>query len=282
MVKFMEDFLSAMANEGIGTLQEICADLVRTTFHFENLFGPFFPEGATANAYYGMSLFLTGLLTLKLLWKGWNTYILWQGGDPENAPGELLKGAVWAEVVAVGFPLAYDIGTEVVLEIVDTVLGYFNLSVSLGDTWTEVGQTISGMIGSASFMLVFLVLVYVILLVILFFKMLSQGAELFVFRLGVPLAVVGLVSSDGGLFTNYMQMLLKELLTIMVQYGCVILGVKAMLSASISGVVAGLALEIVAFAAPKLLSQVLVPKGSGGAMQKISTVAMAVRTFAAM
>lgn len=167
----------------------------------------------------------------------------------------------------------------VALEIVHTVVSFFNLS---GSGWNSGSALIDalGNVASAGSYSVLLGLIFGILYIILVIVMLKQGAELLVFRLGIPLAAIGLVNSDGGAWTGYIQMLFKQVFSVMVQYFCVVVGIAVYCSGGgVTSSFAAIALEIMAFAAPKLLSQVLIP-GGGGVAQKVTAVTTVIRTFA--
>lgn len=278
--KFQKDFLDSIINDWLAAIQGICDDIATKTFHFEKLFGDAISSTAVEQAYNAMYMICCTLLVLKLLWKGWNVYILWSGGDPEVAPGELLKNSAWAIVVTAAFPLGYDIGINIALEIVHTVVSFFSLS---GTGWNSGSALIDalGNVASAGSYSVLLGLIFGILYIILVIVMLKQGAELLVFRLGIPLAAIGLVNSDGGAWTGYIQMLFKQVFSVMVQYFCVVVGIAVYCSGGgVTSSFAAIALEIMAFAAPKLLSQVLIPGGGGGVAQKVTAVSTVIRTFA--
>ncbi|MBO5282193.1 MAG: hypothetical protein J6B43_03565, partial [Lachnospiraceae bacterium] len=147
-----------------------------------------------------------------------------------------------------------------------------------GDSMEQLGAAVYNLTSAGGFMLI-MGLIYVIVLIMLILRMLAQGTELFVFRLGIPFAAIGLVDSDGGAWTNYIQMLFKQVFTVMVQYFCIVLGAKVLAPGTTEALAVGIAFEVTAFAAPKLLSQVLIPKGGGGMMQGVNTLSMVVRTF---
>lgn len=271
-----------MVTEWLGGIQEICGDLFRTSFYIETLVDSILSPVANTSAYEAVYFYCSMLLVIKLLWKGWNVYVLWSNGSPEVSPGELLKGAAWAIVVTAAFPLAYDVGIAIAMELVNTVLNSFQLpsvSLSAPDLISQIGTIITSL-KDTGVLMVFAALVFIILLILLIFRILGQGTELFIFRLGVPIAAIGLVDSDGGAWSNYIQILFKQIFSVMVQYFCIVIGIKTMLLATIKALAVGIAFEITAFATPKLLSQVLTPKTGGHGAQTVSTLAMVVRTFA--
>lgn len=277
---FFEDFLDNLVNAWLSALSSVIENVANKAFFFETLFG----DNLTfdfQSAFDAVYLICATALVLKLLWKGWKTYIMWDGGDPEVSPTELLKGAGKAIVATVAFPLLYEIGIHVALEIVQTVLVYFRVD-GLSNTSLLILAVFNGVDKVAEYF-TFSGILFVILYIVLLFTMLKNGAELLVFRLGVPIAAIGLVNSDGGAWNSYVQMLLKQVFTIMVQYFCVVGGVAVFASNDgIMTCLGGIALLLTAFSAPTVLSQVLMPKSGGGITQKVTTVATVVRTFAAV
>lgn len=278
--KFQKDLINNVINEALELLQLICADLAEKTFFFEKLFGDGLYTNAFEMAYDMMYMMCCTLLVLKLLWKGWNVYVLWNGGDPEVAPGELLKNSAWAIVVSAGFPLVYEIGVKTALYIVETVLLFFNMDGLGSDTSSLLINTLTDILEAGDVTLL-LSIFFSIMVVVLHFRMLRQGAELLIFRLGVPLATIGLVNSDGGAWPGYIQVLLKQGFSVMAQYFCIVVGVAVYCSdGGIYGYAGGIALVMTAFAAPKLLSQFVIPNGGGGGMaQKVSAVSNVIRIF---
>lgn len=279
--KFQKDLLDNLVNGFLELLQVLCDDLAEKTFFFESLFGSGLSANTVELAYAVVYGFCSTLLVLKLLWKGWNVYVLWSGGDPEVAPGELLKNSAWAICVTVAFPLVYEIGVEIARDIAETVVAVFNVSGLGSNVGNLIEDNLSNLSDAAS-LTILMSLFFSFMVIALHIRMLRMGAELLIFRLGVPLAAIGLVNSDGGAWPNYIQVLLKQVFSIMVQYFCIIVGMAVYCSnGGIYGWCGGYALLMTAFSAPKLLNQFLVPSGGNGGMsQKITAVSTVIRTFA--
>ena len=118
--------------------------------------------------------------------------------------------------------------------------------------------------------------VYTVVLVCAYVQMVFRGIELLVYRLGVPLAVVGFIDSDDGVWKGYIQALFRQLATVLVCYVLTMLGMAVMSSLGWLNLIVGIALEFDAFKAPKMLSQFLIPSGGGGGkMQIVYTAARA-------
>ena len=285
IVEALEGFYTDLTSQYLTEMQTVFSGLFRSAFFLESAFGvdqAVLSPAILQQGYrviYGVCLML---FVIKLLTKGWSIYILWRDGDPEVPPGDLLTGAGWAVIVAVGFPLIYEIAVNVVFYLVDTVLAVFPSAVSAGSSTgnlLEDVQTIFSSYASFGGFTLIAGIGYIIAVIILFFQMLGRGAELLVYRLGVPIAAVGLINSDGGAWNNYLQLLLKQMFTSMIQYFCLAVSMRVLSSVTLGSIVVGIALEVAAFSAPKMLSSVLTPKGGGGFGQKVSTVAMVVKTF---
>lgn len=283
---FIQDLLNNFFRAFLEALKEAVGSLFKSAFLIETLPGLDSTVLSTSvvqsmtRAVYG---FMILLLALKLIWKGWNVYILWRDGEAETPPGELVIGAVYALVAAAAFPLIYEGAVSVVMEIAKAVLeatgwaGYdFSGSPDILGFAIDLIDTIGRNMVSS-----FIALVFILAVIVLIFKLLSKGAELLLWRLGFPIAAVGLVNSDGGAFKAYAQICLKELATVLAQYFCLLMGICIASSGSVTGLLLGVVFETTGISAPKLLAQFLSPSGGGGMTQKISTVAMVARTFGA-
>lgn len=282
---FLEDLLKAMVDEILGGLQNLFGDLFHCTFFIEDTIGlsdTVLTAESISAAYGALYTFMVCLLILKMLWKGVNVYILWRDGESETPPGEMILGTILAMVTAVAFPLLYGVAVTVAREILDTVCA---IMFSAYPGWiadcldfVKMMFTPEGNALTNSLLMLLLALVYLFIYIAMVFVMLKQGAELLIYRLGVPLAVVGLVNSDGGSWKPYIQTFYRMLATAIVRFFCLYLGMHLAANFSPMGMILGIVFTILAFTAPILIGQFLAPKGSG-AMQKVHTFAMAVRAF---
>lgn len=111
-----------------------------------------------------------------------------------------------------------------------------------------------------------LLLIYLILYVIMYLKLLARGVEMLFLRWGLPIASIGLINSDGGIFPSYVQLLLKQMATSMLQVVAMFLSFYIVMDFSLTSILLALAMIGVAFRAPVLLSQVLAPQRQGGGL----------------
>ena len=60
-------------------------------------------------------------------------------------------------------------------------------------------------------------LVFVIVYFILYFQFLMRGLEILILRVGIPLACVGLIDNDKGVFKPYMSKFFQSALSVVIQ-----------------------------------------------------------------
>lgn len=284
IIGFISKCMDQWCRQFVEFLSGLAEDVFRSAFKIETWSGldeTVLSTAVVKNMLLAMYAFLILLLAVKVISKGWKVYVLWRDGEAENSPVEYLVGAIFALATALAFPLLYDGAVDITMEIGNalfSVTGWaafgsdadsiFGIALDLFD-W--IGNNSNGLV-------IFAGLMFFILLLVLYFKMLVKGVELLIWRLGVPLAAVGLVDSDGGCFKPYIQVFIKELAAVLAQYVCLVLGVLIASGATIGSMLVSFAFMIAGISAPKLLSQFMAPGGGGGA-QKISTAAMVIRTF---
>lgn len=283
---FLEDLLKALVDEILGGLQNLFGDLFHCTFFLEDMIGlggtVLTPESISAG-YGALYAFMVCLLIAKLLWKGINVYILWRDGESETPPGEMVLGAILAIITAVAFPILYELSVSIAREILDTLCaamfseypGWIEDCLDfVKSMFTPQGNALTN-----SLLMLWLAILYLIVYLAMIFVMLKQGAELLIFRLGIPFAAIGLVNSDGGSWKPYIQTFFRMLATAVVRFFCLYLGMHLYASFDLAGTIVGIIFTMLAFSAPTLLAQFLAPKGGGGTMQNIQALASVVKAF---
>jgi hypothetical protein len=96
--------------------------------------------------------------------------------------------------------------------------------------------------------------------------------EIFILRVGLPLACVGLMDSDNGAFRTYIQKFFQSTLAVLVQIVLAKMGVALMLNTHVFW---GLAALLLALRTPRFLQEfIIVSGGHGGG---IGTVYQSVR-----
>ena len=103
-------------------------------------------------------------------------------------------------------------------------------------------------------------LVFVISYFMLYFQFLMRGLEIMILRIGVPVACVGLLDNDKGVFKNYMMKFFQSAFSVVVQIALCKLGVGMMMNMSVFW---GIACIVLAIKTPRFLSEFMVPAGGG-------------------
>lgn len=277
--------LDTMINSWMVPLAEAIPNVAWSAFYIESFAQESETLRGAGQALEVLRVYLVFLLGVKLLWKGWNVYVLWRQGDPDVAPAEMLIGAAQAIAVTVLMGIAYPLLVTISTDLVDVVLQALPMSVPQGievlpdDSTVDILLKTLGQGLGGTLLIAVVNLVLSIQFIILYFKLLWQGAELFIWRLAVPIAAVGLVNSDGGAWNNYAMLLIKQTLFLMLEYFCMTLGMRIAIGGEIIDVLLGIIFCSVAIGSSALLNQVLIPRGGSGVSQKLSTAAMMVRSF---
>lgn len=119
----------------------------------------------------------------------------------------------------------------------------------------------------------FAVVTYGIMLLVINYQLLLRGAELLIFRLGIPFASLDLVNSDGSIWKNYINILFRMMLLSIAQVFCMVIGLLIFVDGSITWAIA---FELAAVSGPKLMAQFF-PAQSSGLSQKAAAVASVAR-----
>jgi hypothetical protein len=210
--------------------------------------------------------FGVSLIVLKFLKKGFEQYILWTEGDADSDPLILLTGFLKALAIAVSFPTLYGWLAEIIEDLTDQLIKTISNGME-----TDFTAVITG-ISSAGLFTAIVSLIFFICLFLLYLQFLSRGLEIFILRVGLPLACVGLMDSDNGVFRTYIQKFFQSTLAVLVQIVLVKMGVALMLNTHVFW---GLAALLLALRTPRFLQEfIIVSGGHGGG---IGTVYQSVR-----
>lgn len=249
---FLEDFLGGIDD----TINFAFETLAHHTLMIEQSVGLQFSNfNVEAISSYIMG-FAVVLIILKFLKKGFDTWIAWTD-DPSSDPIILTTNLLKALVCALSFPILYGWLVDVVEELTDGILSVLSLQ-----NVTNLAGALISLVSAATLSGMVFVLVYVILLVILYIKFLVRAVEIFVVRMGFPLACVGMLDSNGGVFSGYLNKLFQAVLSVVVQIVLAKLSITFLMS---SHIIWAIVFAMVAIKSPKLLQElVYTPAGGGG------------------
>lgn len=207
------------------------------------------------------------LIVLKFLKKGFETYVLWTEGDSDADPLLLLTNFFKALAVAVSFPVLYGWLVEIVNEMTNKLLSAIGIGMQ-----EDFSTLISG-IASAGLFTAIVSLIFFIVFFFLYVQFLMRGLEMLILRIGLPVACVGLLDSDKGVFRTYMQKFFQSTFSIIIQIALAKLGVGLMLNAHVFW---GLAAVMLSVRTPKFLQEFMITSG-GNPSGAMGTVYQTVR-----
>ncbi|MBD5480364.1 MAG: hypothetical protein HDR14_13950 [Lachnospiraceae bacterium] len=249
----------ALLNGAIAFIDEMLQELVSMTLYADR-----YMLSAGGNSMVGtlfdiMLGFGVSLIILKFLKKGFACYVMWTEGDPDTEPSGLVLRFVEAVVVAVCFPTLYRWLAEVTEEIIDQLMAAIGVSTNYDwQAWVN-GISSLGLV-TAIFGLVFIICYFM-----LYFQFLMRGLEITILRIGLPMACVGLLDNDKGVFKAYMNKFFQSTFAVVIQICLCKLGVGMMLNIGFNmNMFWGVACIVLAIKTPAFLRDFLVPTGGGG------------------
>ena len=204
--------LEFFLTDALNTLDKWLGDLTKTAFYAQEFLTDTIGLNF-AGLFKVTYIFGIYLIILKLLKKGFEVYILWSEGDADMDPFILFTGFIKAIVVAITFQEIYGYAIDISLDFLNRILNVMN-SAHAG---TEISVKIVAKLISGGFTMMVIGFIYYIMFEILYMKFCRRGMEILILKLGVPLAAVGLMDSDGGVFKPYIKKFLQEILTVILQ-----------------------------------------------------------------
>lgn len=212
--------------------------------------------------------FGVSLIVLKFLKKGFETYVMWTDGDADEEPISILTNFFKALAVAVCFPTLYGWMAGIIQDMTTKLINAIGASTAAGwESW------VAG-IASAGLVTAIFALIFVVVYFILYFQFLMRGLEIMILRVGVPLACVGLIDNDKGVFKAYLNKFFQSMLAVLIQLCLCKLGVGLMLNMHVFW---GVACMVLAVKTPKFLQDFLITTGGGGGGAVVNNVYHSVR-----
>lgn len=198
--------------------------------------------------------FSISLIVLKFLKKGFDTYISWTEGDSDTPPLIFITYFARALITAISFPILYDWLIGVSKDIAIQFMTALNMSEQ---------YSIISSLTSLTFMSLFsaiLALIALVLVFLLYIQFLMRGVEMLILKLGFPLACIGLVDSDKGVFAPFMKKFFQSIVTVIVQIALTKLAILLIATAQI---IQATAVLLVALRTPKFLSEFMLTVNNG-------------------
>lgn len=255
MEKILLLLIIALLNGSLVYMDSLLKDIIPISLYAEKYMTLTTGANLLEDLYEIVFSFGVALMILKFLKKGFEIYVLWTDGDPDEEPLFLLTNFFRAMAIAVCFPTIYSWLGNMVEDLTNRLLGVIGQSTQY-DWALWVNALESAGLVTAVFGLIFIVCFF-----ILYFQFLMRGLEMFILRVGIPLACTGLLDNDKGVFRAYAQKFTQSMLAVVIQIALAKLGVGLMLQ---NHVFWGMACMMLAIRTPRFLSDFLITTGGGG------------------
>lgn len=204
------------------------------------------------------------LLVLKVMNEAFQTYILYQNGDPDADPTNLLIRTAQAVAVIATLPeiviFIFNFGNKVVLDVANLSTGQTDIT-----TWAAMA---AGAIATAGLPIIILCIVVLMLFLVIAIQSLIRGGELALMAVLGPIMALNLTANNRNIWSAWF----KQLVIICTSQGIQLFMVKGALGLVTTGVLADTGLLTV-FAwlwvtvkVPKYLQQFAYSSGFSGAV----------------
>lgn len=266
--------IAAIIDSSLLLMDELTTNLWLTVFKVESMIpNPYFSSFIynLKTAFYAVAV---SLLIIKFLKKLFEIYALWTEGDPDVHPMQLVINFVKAMVVSLCFPYLWGLFVDVGKELLDKGLEALNGDGSFAELWGQANWTSFGIIPTL-FGAIFIIMGFVTT-----FKFMKRGIEVSLMLVGVPLACIGLLDNDKGVFASYFNQCSKLLITTLFQILVFKLGISLALTSGLwDGVIYvipwAIACLMLVHGIPAIMQEFMIPRNqSGGIMSKAYSIGM--------
>ncbi len=250
----------AVLNSSVALIDEMLSDLIPLTLHADQYMIGIGSGSMVEVLFEIISGFGVSLIILKFLKKGFACYVMWTDGDPDSDPLHLVTRFIQAIAVTVCFPVLYEWLADIVAGLTEELLTAIGGSTNYDwQAWVD-GLSSAGIV-TAIFGLVFMISYF-----LLYFQFLMRGLEIMILRIGLPIACVGLLDNDKGVFQSYMMKFFQAAFSVVIQISLCKLGVGMMMNMRMFW---GIACIVLAIRTPRFLSEFMVPTGSNGVVNNV-------------
>lgn len=264
----MESILTGLISSIIGGADNVINSafngLIDMCFNAENYITSNF--GSTVIDFSGLKALILSLsislIVLKFLKKGFDMYVMWTDGESDTPPLTYIVYFIRAIVVAISFSVLYEWLVQIASSFGNSILSVMNFNNNISLTTLIASVATNGLFTAI------VALIAMILLFVLYIQFLMRSLEMFVLKLGFPLACVGLVNPDGGVFKSYSEKLIKSVLTVLIQI--IICKIAIILIMNVK-MLFGISAIIMAIKTPKFLQEFMLGGGTGGISNVIIT-----------
>ena len=247
--------ISALLSAALNYVNNILNSIVPIALHAERYMTTLLGGSGFQQTFDVIFNFGISLIVLKFLKRMFDSYILWQDGDPDADPINLVTKFLRAVVVAVSFPTLYDWLAAATEDMTNQILN--SLSGSLSDSFANSVMAMA----SLNLFNAVISLVFFICFFFLYIQFLMRGMEILILRMGMPIACTGLMENDKGVFGTYVKKFFQSTLTVAVQIALAKMSVGLMINAHVFW---GIAAMMLALKTPRFLQEFMLTTGAGG------------------
>lgn len=271
LVELIQNFISGSAS----TLNSIFNSMLNLVFFIEREL-TYIQNGVTSSTYnvdfnqiYNVIFnYATYLIVIVFIVKAIKIYFLMRDGDNEQNPVQLVIGMLKAVIIMICFKEIYNIGVGIVEEFLNSILSIMSIkSLNLSEALLT---NIQGGIFTAVACLILL-----ICWLLLICQFIMKGIELLVMRIAIPIASIGLLNSDGGVFPDYIRSFLMTAFTLVIQLSLLNLSIVTLVN---SQLIYGIAIAVVAVNTPMIMGKYMI-KPSGSPINAIGNTARSMRAL---
>ncbi|WP_250277591.1 conjugal transfer protein TrbL family protein [[Clostridium] colinum] len=267
MTKILEALLTDFFKDAFPIADVLFAQLINIVFWVENhisdgsIFQNTILDNSKSDIFFDKlfqvtTVFGIAFLIFKFLKKIFDTYIIGSDGDPSMSVENIVIGFCKGLIIIFSFNFLYEIFVSISIDFINQMLDAVGLVTipSLMEIFEHF------FLGGGIFMLLGL-LVFFICYLLLVFQFIKRGLEMLILRLGIPIACIGLIDSDNGVFAPYIKIFIQNSVTVVIQLAMIKLGFGVVANGNIFF---GIACMIMGIKTPQFLQQFMVGLGSSG------------------
>lgn len=268
MDKIIEDFFGGMVKKTLENMTEFGQDTFSYYLNLDKAINSVSPSFSFDTLYQYVAALSLGIAIMLFLKKGFEIYILWNDGDSDLDPLVFLASFIKMTVVIVWFNSAYGYGVEIATKLFNRLLEAITGNVTGKDFLSGLINLVDLNNGILFVVFIIVLLVNSIRLVIQFF---GRGIELFILRIGIPLAALDMLNADSVAWRAYIKKLTQLILTLTLQIFLYFLSLLIPIN-GLKNFIFAIAIQLTAIKLPGFLSELLVVSaGNGGLISKAST-----------
>lgn len=216
-------------------------------------------------------------LTLAFLKKGFEEYVTYTDGDPDSDPFQLLTLYFKAIAIIAATPILIEFFTDIADSLIQDAIGAIASANGTVGWDTNLKQfKFSETDLSGNLLAGIGVIIYFVIVIIFQISMVGTGLEFLILQIGLPIAAVGLLNADKGVFKSYSMSIAKVIVTVVVKVIlCELSFVMVIFAGSFGSdnffmlLIIAIACMLAAFKVPKMLAEWMIPSGGGqGIMMK--------------